>query len=227
MRLTVVIHNPADIQTSAEYEIEDTLGGRSKRILDLILSLIAMALLLPFMMIIAVLIFFFDGGPAIICHERIGRKGKRFNCLKFRTMVKNGDDILRAYLNDNHDAHQEWAENRKLKNDPRITGIGRILRKTSLDELPQIINIFIGDMSVVGPRPIVYEEIKKYGSAFLDYRKTRPGLTGLWQISGRNNIAYDERIDLDQSYIKNWSFRLDLMIILKTIPAVIRAKGVY
>lgn len=223
----MTIHNSADYPSTTVFVAEETLGGRRKRCLDILFSIISIIALTPIMLIISLLVLILDGGPAIIRHERIGLRGASFGCLKFRTMIKNGEDVLRAHLAENINAQKEWEKTRKLTNDPRVTRIGRILRKTSLDELPQIFNILIGDMSFVGPRPIVYEEIKRYGSAFLDYRQTRPGLTGAWQISGRNDIAYDVRIELDRSYISNWSLWLDLTIILKTIPAVIRAKGVY
>ncbi len=227
MRLAVTIHNSADYQATTNDSIEETLGGRQKRSVDIIIAIISITALTPIMLLLTILILILDGGPAVISHERIGRGGSKFGCLKFRTMSKNGEDVLRAYLEENPDAQKEWAQSQKLTNDPRVTKIGRVLRKTSLDELPQIFNILIGDMSFVGPRPIVYEEIKKYGPAFLDYRKTRPGLTGAWQISGRNDIAYADRVELDKSYVSNWSLGLDMRIILKTLPAVIKAKGVY
>jgi exopolysaccharide production protein ExoY len=227
MRLAVTIHNSADFPLTADFAAKRTLGGRRKRSFDIVFSIISIIALTPIMLLISLLILIFDGGPAIIRHERIGRGGASFSCLKFRTMIKNGEDILRAHLEENTIAQKEWEQTRKLTNDPRVTKIGKILRKTSLDELPQIFNILVGEMSFVGPRPIVYEEIKRYGSAFLDYRQTRPGLTGAWQISGRSDVTYDVRIELDRSYISNWSLWLDMKIILKTIPAVIRAKGVY
>jgi len=176
---------------------------------------------------IAGLILVLEGGPVVIRHQRIGRGGAKFGCLKFRSMVTNGDEVLRNHLNSNKTALEEWTATRKLEDDPRVTKLGRILRKTSLDELPQLFNIFVGEMSFVGPRPIVEEEIDKYGTAFGDYARARPGLTGRWQVSGRNLTTYPDRVQLDRDYIENWSFGRDLSIILMTVPAVIKARGVY
>ncbi len=190
-------------------------------------ALCAIILLAPLLVLISALVFVLDGGPVMIRHTRIGRGGVKFGCLKYRTMVTNGDEVLRSHLASSPEALEEWTKTRKLVSDPRVTTLGRILRKTSLDELPQILNIFSGEMSFVGPRPIVEDEIYKYGAAFNEYRRARPGLTGRWQVSGRNDTGYDERVALDQHYVSNWSFTSDIEIILLTIPAVIKAKGVY
>jgi exopolysaccharide production protein ExoY len=206
---------------------ENPLGGRSKRVFDVMASIGALMLLAPLLLVLSALIYVLDGGPVVIRHTRIGRGGARFSCLKFRTMVVNGDEVLRQHLSSNPAALEEWTKTRKLTSDPRITPLGRTLRKTSLDELPQLFNILRGDMSFVGPRPIVEEEISRYGQAFDDYRRARPGLTGHWQVSGRNDTGYDERVALDKAYVSNWSFMRDINIIVMTIPAVIKAKGVY
>ncbi|MBB3944313.1 lipopolysaccharide/colanic/teichoic acid biosynthesis glycosyltransferase [Rhizobium skierniewicense] len=142
-------------------------------------------------------------------------------------MVMNGDEVLRQYLAANPDAEEEWKTTRKLKNDPRVTAIGSVLRKLSLDELPQLINIIRGEMSVVGPRPVVDEELNYYENAASYYLSTRPGLTGLWQISGRNDVSYKERVDYDTQYVRNWSMMQDVFIIAKTIPAVCMSRGSY
>jgi exopolysaccharide production protein ExoY len=176
---------------------------------------------------IAALVKFSDNGPVLYGHRRIGHNGRTFKCLKFRTMAVNGDEILRNYLRDNPQAAEEWRATRKLKNDPRVTVVGTVLRKLSLDELPQLLNILRGEMSVVGPRPVVDEELNLYDSFAAFYLRTRPGLTGLWQISGRNDVSYESRIAFDTQYVQNWSLLGDVAIIVRTIPAVCMARGSY
>lgn len=205
----------------------ETASRRLKRYLDVAIAgttLVAFSVLFAF---IALAIRAHDGGPALIRHRRIGKDGASFPCLKFRTMVVDADAVLVRHLAENPDALVEWKANRKLKNDPRVTALGRVLRSTSLDELPQVINVLRGEMSIVGPRPIVAEETVRYGSAFADYKSVRPGLTGLWQCSGRNDISYEQRVLLDSRYVREWSLKWDIAIILMTIPAVIRSRGVY
>ncbi|TIM51390.1 MAG: sugar transferase [Mesorhizobium sp.] len=176
---------------------------------------------------VALLVKFSDGGPIFYGHSRIGRGGRIFPCLKFRTMVQDGERVLAAYLAANPDANAEWTATRKLKNDPRVTRVGAVLRKLSLDELPQIINILQGDMSLVGPRPVVRDELEIYGSSAVYYLKSRPGLTGLWQVSGRNDVSYDSRVAFDRHYVENWSLFEDIRIIIKTVPAVWMSRGCY
>jgi exopolysaccharide production protein ExoY len=176
---------------------------------------------------IAALVKFSDHGPVLYGHRRIGHNGRTFKCLKFRTMAVNGDEVLRNYLRDNPQAAEEWRATRKLKNDPRVTVVGTVLRKLSLDELPQLLNILRGEMSVVGPRPVVDEELNLYDSFAAFYLRTRPGLTGLWQISGRNDVSYESRIAFDTQYVQNWSLLGDVSIIVRTIPAVCMARGSY
>eukprot|EP00913_Durusdinium_trenchii_P010545 g9889.t1 len=171
------------------------------------------------------LVKYSDKGPVFYGHSRIGHKGRSFKCLKFRTMAVDGERILRNYLRDNPEAAEEWRATRKLRDDPRVTAVGRVLRKLSLDELPQLINILRGEMSVVGPRPVVDDELKVYDSFAVYYLQTRPGLTGLWQISGRNDVSYETRIAFDTQYVQTWSLVQDLAIILRTIPAVCLARG--
>lgn len=167
-----------------------------------------------------------DGGPAVFKHERIGEGGRKFGCLKFRTMIvdPNGE-VLRSILENDPEAKAEWEANQKLKNDPRITKLGLFLRRTSLDELPQLINILLGHMSLVGPRPIVESEISKYGEHIDHYLAARPGMTGLWQVSGRSDTSYEERVKLDVKYVKEWSLKRDIIILFKTAHVVFIRKG--
>jgi Undecaprenyl-phosphate galactose phosphotransferase WbaP len=197
-----------------------------KRIFDLCFSVIfILVMLLP--MAIIFLIIRLDGGPAIYFHDRVGRSGVKFRCFKFRTMKLNSDIILSNYLLNNGMAQREWQATHKLKDDPRVTGIGKFLRMTSLDELPQFFNVLRGDMSIVGPRPIVEQEIIKYSHNIEMYYKVLPGITGIWQISGRNNTSYQYRVNLDVWYIKNWSLWYDIGIIFKTVSVVINKTGAY
>ncbi|HKT65159.1 MAG TPA: sugar transferase [Burkholderia sp.] len=168
-----------------------------------------------------------DGGPAIFGHERVGRDGRRFKCLKFRSMVTNADAVLKALLARDADARVEWDREFKLKNDVRITPIGRFLRKTSLDELPQLLNVLRGEMSLVGPRPIVEAELERYGADVRYYLMAKPGMTGLWQVSGRNDTDYSTRVLLDVSYVREWSLRRDIGILFRTINVVVRGSGAY
>lgn len=198
------------------------VGGLFKRVMDLIIAGTALILAAPVMIVVGLLIKIATGGPAVFSHSRVGFGGKPFNCYKFRSMVANSDEVLKTYLAANPDARKEWEETHKIRNDPRVTSFGRLLRKSSLDELPQLINILRGDMSCVGPRPIVKDELSRYGDHQAEYLGTRPGLTGLWQVSGRSSMDYDNRIALDSQYVRNWSIWLDVVILLRTIVAVMR-----
>jgi exopolysaccharide production protein ExoY len=204
-------------------EREPAIGGRVKRTMDLVLAGVALVLLAPFMLLIAALIQMTMGGPVIFRQERIGRNGRPFTFFKFRTMCANADEVLRTYLASNPVAAAEWRETQKLMKDPRVTRIGRFLRKSSLDELPQLFNVLRGDMSLVGPRPILRSEVWRYGRHARRCFQARPGLTGLWQVSGRNRISYRSRIALDRYYASHWSIWLDLLVMLKTIPALLNA----
>lgn len=179
------------------------------------------------LVLLAVVVKATSPGPIFFRQERIGAGGQPFYCLKFRTMVVDAERQLEAYLASNPVARQEWEAERKLKYDPRITSFGVFLRKTSFDELPQLLNIVRGEMSLVGPRPVVLEEIPKYGEYIQYYYAVSPGLTGLWQVSGRNDINYRQRVMLDTFYVRNWSLWLDFMILLRTIPAVLKKDGAY
>ncbi len=215
------------LSSSHESDMSFPIGGIAKRSFDVSSALLAILILSPIFLMIMALVKFSDRGPAFYGHRRVGHNGRMFHCLKFRTMVMNGDEVLRQYLAANPEAEEEWRTTRKLKNDPRVTAIGSVLRKLSLDELPQLINIIRGEMSVVGPRPVVDEELNYYENAASYYLSTRPGLTGLWQISGRNDVSYKERVDYDTQYVRNWSMMQDVFIIAKTIPAVCMSRGSY
>ncbi len=195
-----------------------------KALLDRTLAAAGLIVLLPLLLVIAIAVRL-DGGPVFYAHARVGRHGRTFHCLKFRSMAVNGDALLTELLSRDEAAAREWAETQKLKNDVRVTRIGRFLRATSLDELPQLVNVMRQDMSLVGPRPIVTQEIHRYKDRIGFYYETYPGLTGLWQISGRSDMAYDERVALDTWYVQNWSLWLDFVILMKTIPAVVRRRG--
>jgi exopolysaccharide production protein ExoY len=203
------------------------VGGFTKRGFDIAAALLGMILCGPLLVSIAVLIKIINGGPVVFRHARIGFDGKRFSCLKFRTMVNNADEVLTRHITANSAAASEWATTQKLRNDPRLTALGSILRKTCIDELPQLFNILKGDMSLVGPRPIVAAEMSRYGVYIGDYLRVRPGLTGAWQVSDRTNLEYAGRVRLDHEYVHNWSFRRDMVIITKTIGVVLRGEGCY
>lgn len=198
-----------------------------KRIFDIVFSITMLIIFLPIMLLIYLVILITERQNPIFSQIRVGQNGHFFKIYKFRTMKKDAEKILRKLLEDNEDLKKEWESSRKLKNDPRITKIGKFLRKTSLDELPQIFNILIGDMSIVGPRPVVEDEIKMYGKFSEYYYSVKPGITGLWQISGRSNLSYDDRIKLDIWYIKNWTIFLDIFIIFKTIFVFFKTKDSY
>jgi exopolysaccharide production protein ExoY len=203
------------------------VGGGFKRVFDIVAALMAILLLLPMFCLVAVAIKLWDHGPVFYRHRRIGLGGASFHCLKFRSMVVNGDEVLSRHLAANSGAAREWERTRKLKDDPRITPLGASMRKTSIDELPQLVNILKGEMSFVGPRPIVTAEVPKYGDAIGHYLCARPGLTGPWQVSGRNDVDYATRVALDCEYVRDWSFRRDVSIIAKTARVVVTARGCY
>jgi len=197
-----------------------------KRGFDIVCSITLLCLLSPLLLLLGVLVCL-DGGPPFFAHTRIGYRGEPFKCLKFRSMVKNAPQILQDVLSKDPTLAREWQKNYKLKKDPRVTRIGAFLRHTSLDELPQLINVLRGEMSLVGPRPLVDDEIEKYGNKKDYYLKVRPGITGLWQVSGRNNIDYNHRIYLDVWYVKNWSLWHDIVILFKTCKVVLNKHGAY
>lgn len=201
--------------------------GISKRILDVLVSGILLLLLLPVFAAIAIAIKLSSPGPVLFGHRRIGLSGASFTAWKFRTMRRNGDALLEHHLAEDPEARAEWGRDHKLRNDPRVTAIGRILRQLSLDELPQLWNVLSNEMSLVGPRPIVQAEVDRYGVNFDLYTRVKGGITGLWQVSGRNDVSYEERVRLDTLYVRNWSVWLDLFILYRTIGALLFRDGAY
>ncbi len=203
-------------------EEQQALGGLPKRVLDIAVASIALVLLLPMMLMVTALIRLVMGGPVIFAQPRIGLGGRVFTCYKFRSMVANGEEVLHRHLAANPAAAREWTETRKLAHDPRVGCLGNILRKSSIDELPQLFNILRGDMSLVGPRPVVPDELEYYGRHVQSYLKARPGLTGVWQISGRNRLSYADRVAKDRHYVRHWSLAVDVAVLIKTIPAILK-----
>ncbi|HCD2578741.1 TPA: exopolysaccharide biosynthesis polyprenyl glycosylphosphotransferase, partial [Klebsiella pneumoniae] len=197
-----------------------------KRIFDITASLGIIILLSPVLVYISLKVKK-DGGPAIYGHERVGKNGKPFKCLKFRSMVINSKEVLEEVLANDPEAKAEWDETFKLKNDPRITKIGQFLRRTSLDELPQLFNVVKGEMSLVGPRPIITAELERYNEQVDYYLLSKPGMTGLWQVSGRSDVDYNTRVYLDAWYVKNWSMWNDVAILFKTVGVVLKRDGAY
>lgn len=196
-----------------------------KRGLDIVGALAALILFSPLFVIIATLIWLQDRGPAFYSHVRVGRYGRTFRCLKFRSMVHNGEAVLKKHFDGNPEAAEEWRKFHKLSNDPRVTPLGKFLRKSSLDEIPQFWNVLVGDMSLVGPRPITRVELDRYAKERRYYLLVRPGITGLWQVTGRSDSSYENRIKLDREYLEHWSYARELWILVMTLPAVIAAKG--
>jgi exopolysaccharide production protein ExoY len=199
----------------------------SKLVFDKAFSAIALVLTSPIIFLISVAVFLEGRGPVFFTHTRIGRGGEPFSCLKFRTMNQNSDERLAQVLAIDPIAKEEWDKSRKVFRDPRVSSLGAFLRKSSMEELPQFWNILVGDMSVVGPRPITREEVHYYGDDFSVYSSVRPGLTGLWQIGGRSETEFKERVDLDVSYVRDWCLSNDLRIVWKTIDVVVLGKGAY
>ncbi|MGL5033832.1 MAG: sugar transferase [Microcystaceae cyanobacterium] len=196
-------------------------GAIAKRVFDIVFSLSVLIIFSPLYLVLAGLIKISSPGPIFYSQQRVGKNHRVFNCIKFRTMVTNADEVLEALMAKCPQTREEFEKNFKLRDDPRITWIGRFLRLTSLDEFPQFWNVFMGDMSVVGPRPLVPEELHKYGNRINRVLNIRPGLTGLWQVSGRNDIPYPQRVQIDVYYVNYRSFFLDLWIIVKTLAVVI------
>ena len=198
------------------------VGGWPKRAVDIVVAVIALLLWSPMLLVIGLLIRLTMGAPILFAQDRVGYGGRLFRCYKFRSMREDADDALERHLAENPAARREWAETQKLRRDPRVTPLGRLLRKSSLDELPQLWNVLRGEMSCIGPRPIVEGELARYGEFAADYMKARPGITGLWQVSGRNQLSYRERVAIDRTYASYWSMRLDFWIVPQTIPALLK-----
>ena len=203
------------------------IGLTAKRAADIVLSLGGIVLLAPFLIICCMVTACFSPGPVLFRHRRVGFNGKPFDCLKFRTMAIDAPERLRRHLEADPAAAAEWNATRKLRDDPRTTMIGVMLRRSSLDELPQLFNVLKGDMSIVGPRPVTEEELGRYSDAITTYYACRPGITGLWQVSGRSNTTFQRRVVLDSYYAHHWSMVFDAKIIMATIPAVCFSNTAY
>ena len=198
----------------------------TKRWIDITLSAVALVLLAPVGLTVAVIVLV-DGGDILFAHERVGVNGRPFRCLKFRSMRRNSEQLLRDLLATDETASAEWHEHYKLKNDPRITWYGDFIRRSSIDELPQLFNVLKGDMSLVGPRPVMEEELQRYGKHVDELLSVPPGLTGLWQVSGRNDLDYEQRVALDVEYVRTHNRLLDFKILIKTVLVVLGQKGAY
>jgi exopolysaccharide production protein ExoY len=217
---------------SRRYPSNETVLGRIAddgmiRMFDIVGALLALALALPVMVLVLGAVKLTSRGPVLFAHRRVGRHGKRFSCLKFRTMAIDADAQLAALLDRDPAARAEWQRSQKLRCDPRVTSVGRFLRRTSLDELPQVFNVLIGDMSLVGPRPIVESEIPRYGRHFAVYCRVRPGVTGLWQVQRHAGTSYRRRIAFDVAFARARSLRLYLLILARTVPAVLTGRGAW
>lgn len=201
-------------------------ASAAKRVMDVLGASLLLVVLSPLFLLVAMAVKR-DGGPVFFLHQRVGQFGRRFSCYKFRSMVHHAEEKLAAYLAAHPEAQAEWEAEQKLKNDPRVTRFGKFMRASSIDELPQLFNVLKGEMSLVGPRPIVQEEVVKYKGDIADYYRVKPGITGLWQVSGRSDISYDQRVQLDSYYVRNWSLWRDISILLLTVPALLQRKGAY
>ena len=198
-----------------------------KRIFDLVCTIFGGLLISPILLFLTLWVAIDNGGHVIFAHQRVGKNGKLFPCYKFQTMLPNAQELLKEHLEKNPEARKEWEESFKLTHDPRVTRLGAFLRRTSLDELPQLWNVLRGDMSLVGPRPIVTEEIPRYKENIREYYMVLPGITGMWQVSGRSDTTYEERVAMDTWYVRNWSVWIDLMYLFKTVKAVFAQRGAY
>lgn len=198
-----------------------------KRLLDIVLSIAVLPIVLILVAIVAVIVKLTSPGPIFYQHRRVGLGRKNFGLWKFRTMFHNSDHIFWNHLAQNADARREWLCYRKLKYDPRITKVGAFLRRTNLDELPQLLNVILGQMSLVGPRPVVEDELKRYGAGEALYSAVLPGITGLWQVSGRGCLPYEKRVALDVEYVSTWSFGQDLVVLTRTLNAIWTCRGAF
>jgi lipopolysaccharide/colanic/teichoic acid biosynthesis glycosyltransferase len=199
-------------------------ASRLKRAFDVIGATTVLLLCAPLMGLVALLVKL-DGGPVFFGHKRVGYGHRKFSCWKFRTMVVNADKVLADLLENDPAAREMWTREFKLLDDPRVNWLGKVLRASSVDELPQLWNVIRGEMSLVGPRPVTVAELEKYGVLVTEYLSCRPGITGLWQVSGRSKLTYDERVALDAHYVRSWTFMADLVIIFRTVSVVIRRHG--
>ena len=202
-------------------------GWPLKRSFDFVVAALMILALSPLLVGVALMVRVTSPGPVLYGHIRVGLNGQYFRCWKFRSMVPDADTALARYLSRSPDARREWAGSRKLRHDPRITAVGAVLRSLSIDELPQLFNVLAGEMSLVGPRPVVPDELSRYGRSARHYLRVRPGITGLWQVSGRSKTSYARRIALDRFYVARCSGQLDMMILARTIPVVLRSGGAW
>lgn len=215
----VMLENVKKIEGTFDYK---KIYIKIKRIIDIVISFIGMIVLLPIFLIIAAVIKLDSKGPVFFVHKRIGKDGKEIGIYKFRTMVDNAEDLIAKFT---PEQQAEFKENYKLQHDPRVTKVGKFLRKTSLDELPQILNILKGDLSIIGPRPVIAKELEKYGKNKEKFVSVKPGLTGFWAANGRSDTTYAERVQMELYYIDNMSLKMDIKIFFKTIIAVIKKEG--
>ncbi len=215
---------------AASVRSRSQLGLQSRRVLasaQAFLALAALIILLPLLVLICIAIYIQDGGPVLFGHQRVGQGGRPFTCLKFRSMAKDAEARLAALLAADPKARAEWSRDFKLRRDPRVTKLGDLLRRSSLDELPQLVNVIRGEMNLVGPRPIVLAEAARYGWRIRHYHAVKPGITGLWQVSGRNDLSYRRRVAMDSLYARRRGVVLDFRILVLTIPAVLLRRGSY
>ena len=241
-RYTVVVSGQLDSMMSGAPHLRDIAGivafsstnyltkiqsWVAKRSFDLAIIIFTLPLTLPISLLVALLVKMTSPGPVLYGHKRVGLNGKEFKCWKFRSMYIDADKQLKKILAENPKMKKQWDKERKLENDPRVTPFGKFIRKASLDELPQLINIFVGQMSFVGPRPVMQDELERYGKKADYILSVMPGLSGMWQTSGRSDTAYEDRVTLDAYYIQNWSIWLDIWILIKTVWVVLAGKGAY
>jgi Undecaprenyl-phosphate galactose phosphotransferase WbaP len=226
---TVLALRPRALATNELIDLQSKRSRAIKRVGDIVFSLSVLSLGAPVFITLALLVKASSRGPVFYVQKRIGRDFRTFGCIKFRTMRQDSDRVLTSLLSNSPELRQEFSRDFKLKNDPRITSLGKFLRRSSLDELPQFLNVLRGEMSVVGPRPIVNAELPRYGAHMNEVLSVRPGMTGLWQVSGRNNLSYRQRVRLDLRYARNRRMLLDLKIVMKTIMVVLnpRDRGAY
>jgi exopolysaccharide production protein ExoY len=217
---------------NGKHAAEAATRGRSrtaekiaKRGLDIVIASTALLVLMPLLLIVGLMVKLSDGGSVFFAHRRIGLAGREFGCLKFRTMRQDAAARLETLLASDPEIRREWDETRKLKDDPRVTVIGNMLRRSSLDELPQLLNVLRGQMSLVGPRPVTYDELPRYGDHLGSYLAVRPGLTGHWQTSGRSDVSYQSRVLMDVDYARDWSLLWDAQIMFKTVPVLFSGRG--
>lgn len=217
-----VVHKAVS-DTVIRYEMQ--VDSLARSIFEKGFAMVALLFFAPFFLSIAMLIWLTEGGPVFFGHKRVGRNGKTFNCLKFRTMALDAEEQLQKLLDRDPEARAQWEANQKLDDDPRITCIGEFFRKTSLDELPQFWNVLKGEMAIVGPRPIVASEMHHYGDHIAEYLSVKPGITGAWQVNGRSKTTYDERVQMDVEYVHTRTFKKDLAIIAKTVKVMLLGDG--